>query len=452
MNSMRARLLIILLATTGAVWLSAAGWIYFSTRAHVEQVLDARLREAARMVSSMVTDDRVQLASAADAVSVPEFARHPGEVYTRQLSCQIWSMSGQLVGRSESAPGARLADGGDGFSLKDIDGQTWRVFTEPNPERGVQVMVGDNMHMRDALVNDVMMGTLLPMTLFLPVGALVIWLSVRRGLRPLDEMAAALSSRHESDLQPVGLDDLPGELRPVLRAVNGLLGRVGSAREREKSFTAFAAHELKTPLAGLKTQAQIALASPDHETRTHALSQIAGGVDRSARMVRQLLDLAAADSGEPDAGQSNAAIAQIVAEALASVESLRSRRKATIRLEGDQGGALAANPMLAATALRNVLENALIHSPEGGVIDVAVRLGAGHVAVVVCDAGPGMSEADLARAGERFFRGRAASGEGSGLGLAIVEAVMKRAGGAMQIANRDGGGLEVTLTFPARQA
>lgn len=447
MNSMRARLLLILLLTTGAVWLSAAVWIYWSTQARVEQVLDARLREAARMVDSLITDNRIEIAMAAGAIKDLDVEKMTDEPYSHQLSCQIWSLAGTLVGRSEAAPRERLASSDDGFSQTTIDGETWRVYTVLNSDRGVQVMVGDNLQVRQSLVNDVMTGTLLPMTLVLPIAGLLIWLSVQRGMRPLDRMAGLLGQRHADDLRPVDLPDAPGELRPALDAINGLFGRVAGAREREKSFTAFAAHELKTPLAGLKTQAQIALASDDPGIRRHALEQIAGGVDRSSRLVRQLLDLAAADAREERETISSADPAAIVHDGVQSVESLAARRGVTIDVHGAQDGIVACDRALATTALRNILENGVLHAPAGGTVQVVISSSAQAICFEVADAGPGMTDADLAHARERFYRGASPDGAGSGLGLAIVDTIMRRVGGRLTLANEEGGGFRATLHF-----
>lgn len=447
MNSMRARLLLILLLTTGAVWLSAAAWIYWSTQARVEQVLDARLREAARMVDSLITDNRIEIATAASAVEGLDVERMTDEPYSHQLSCQIWSLAGTLVGRSEAAPRERLASSDDGFSQTTIEGQTWRVYTVLNSDRGVQVMVGDNLQVRRSLVNDVMTGTLLPMTLVLPIAGLLIWLSVQRGMRPLDRMAGLLGQRHADDLRPVDLPDAPGELRPALDAINGLFGRVAGAREREKSFTAFAAHELKTPLAGLKTQAQIALASDDPGIRRHALEQIAGGVDRSSRLVRQLLDLAAADANEERDMAAPTDIATVVHDAVQSVETLARRRNVDLEVQGPQVGDVASDRALATTAFRNIVENGVLHSPVGGTLRIVISSSGQEIRFDVIDAGPGMTEDDLAHARERFWRGTSRDGAGSGLGLAIVDTIMRRVGGRLTLANEEGGGFRATLHF-----
>lgn len=451
MKSMRANLLLILFITTGAAWLSAAAWIYFSTQSQVEQVLDARLREAARMVDSLLTDERIEIASAAHSLGDAGIERDwDADDYTRQLSCQIWSLSGEMVGRSEAAPTQRLAHDGDGFSQTMIDGETWRVYTVLNPERGVQVMVGDKLKIRQSLVNGVMMGTLLPMTLMLPIGGLLIWLAVRGGLAPLDRMAMALAARRADDLRPVGDEAGPSELRPMLAALNDLFARVESAREREKSFTAFAAHELKTPLAGVKTQAQIALSSTDDEVKARALAQIAGGVDRSSRLVSQLLDLAAADASEGDHPSRPADLDRVLEEAKRAVAPLGQRRGAAFIVTGERGASVACGEALATTALKNVLENALLHSPEGGKISIVTEREDQLVSITVADDGPGMGADDIVHATERFFRGQGPQSSGTGLGLAIVETVAKRAGGTLSIANRDEtGGLIVRLTFPA---
>ena len=202
MRSMRARLLLILLLTTGAVWLSAAAWIYSGApRRASSRCWTPGCARPRRMVDSLITDHRIEIATAAGAIEGLDVETMTDEPYSRQLSCQIWSLAGTLVGRSEAAPRQRLASATMASRRPTIDGETWRVYTVLNAERGVQVMVGDNLQVRRSLVNDVMTGTLLPMTLVLPIAGLLIWLSVRAGLRPLDRMAGLLARRHADDLR-----------------------------------------------------------------------------------------------------------------------------------------------------------------------------------------------------------------------------------------------------------
>lgn len=451
MTSIRSRLITILIGTTGLVWLLAAIWIYQGTRSEVEHVLDARLTEAARMVNSLLTDQRIELAMTqgeGGASAVPGFVEHS---YERQLSCQIWSLNGKLVGRSENAPEAKLSLAGEGFSETTINGETWRVYTVENAGLGVRVMVGDSVHIRDRLVGDVVKGLVLPGVLILPILAGMIWLSVRRGLSPLNMMADTLSKRAANDLRELPATGLPKEIAPAVNALNGLFRRVDEARERERSFTAFAAHELKTPLAGLKTQAQIALGSSDRQVHANALRQISAGVDRTARLVKQLLDLTSLEASDAEPVLVPVDVEALVDGTVGELGLLAGQRSIKVEMEG-VGREVMAESHFLALAVRNLLENAINHSPEGGV--VTCRIGQSEKALTVCieDDGPGVSEPELSRVTEKFFRGRNKSSTGSGLGLAIAEIAMARIGGEIQFQNRQPHGFGATLVMPFEKA
>lgn len=448
--SIRSRLTMILAITTGAVWLFAVVWIYASTQVQVEKVLDARLIEAAKMVSSLIADHRVDVASAANVPDEPsgnfEIA---AEEYHHQLSCQIWSLEGTMVGRSQSAPATRLSEHESGFADSRIDGEQWRVYAVTNPDLGVRVLVGDNLNVRDKLVNDVVKGLILPASAVLPVMALMIWASVGRGLSPLNRMAESLSSREATDLHPLPETPSPAEIRPVATALNGLFRRVAEARERERNFTAFAAHELKTPLAGLKTHAQIAAAAPDETTRKAALAQISKGIDRTGRLVRQLLAMASAESDNEEEERRPVAFGEIVEGVASDLEGLCRTRDVKLELFGtDIRRELEKGRGLATLALRNVIENAIQYSPQGGTVACTVREEPDGLSAAVADRGPGLSEAEIAHVTERFYRGARPAGAGSGLGLSITETAVNRLGGTLAIRNRSQGGLEVTIAFP----
>lgn len=450
MRSMRTRLFAILTLITGLVWLSAVAWIFFSTGAQLERVLDARLMEAARMVNSMVTRRAL---GAGEGTVAPQLEMETHEAYNRQLSCQIWSLEGALLSQSEGAPELRLSEQAEGFSNTVINGETWRVYTVNNPQAGVRVMVGDRVYFRDHLVNSVIFGVLLPALLILPVLAGLIWLSVGRGLTPLSRIARELSMRPASDLHPIEADGAASELQPVVKALDALFRRVSDARERERDFIAFAAHELRTPMSGLKTQAQVALASGDPAVRQKALSQIVVGVDRTGRLVRQLLDIASLEAG----GEPLAAEAFNVGRAVQSVaDELVSQHAG-----GD--AAIFVDPGLSAysftlpaelfrLAVRNLLENAVHHSPPGGRVFCRIAEDGGEAILRIEDEGPGIPAEELSRVTERFFRGRFRSAAGSGLGLSIVETALEHAGARLDMSNRQEGGLSAGIAIPADKA
>jgi two-component system sensor histidine kinase QseC len=438
MNSLRRRLFLILLAATGAIWLCAVAWIYLSSRSELEHVLDARLQEAARMVHSLVAGGNI--AAAAQASSLPESG------YERQLSCQIWSLDGRLVARSGGAPEEALAGPAEGFSEREVNGEPWRVYTILDADKGVRVMVGDRIGLRDRLVRDLVAGLLGPVVLIVPLLGLLIWVSVGRGLSPLNTVAGDIAARDAEDMRAVSPTDAPVEIRPLLEALNGLFGKVEVARQHEREVTAFAAHELRTPLAGLKTQAQIALAADDNATRDGALRQILVSVDRATRLVRQLLVLAKLDA-EPASPTDEAADAGALLREI--IHQAPARAGVTVQLDPALNGLLLkGNREGLHLTLRNLHENAVEH-----------MAGEGHIAwrrtpdgLCVEDEGPGIPPEELPRVTERFFRGRHRSASGSGLGLAIANLAASRAGARLRLENRtERRGLRAHVAWPSNK-
>lgn len=426
MMSIRTRLFAILALVTALVWGGAVVWVEVQTRNEVQRVLDRRLMESARMVSSMM-----QPGSLSPVVNEEGGGRLAA--YDQQLACQIWSMQGELIARSRSAPSAMLASGADGFSERVINGERWRVYTVHVPEGGYRVMVGDNLAVREHLVGSVVTGLLGPAVLGLLALGVLIWWSVGAGLQPIQQMTQALASRRADDLTPV--DVAPGgkDLQPFVSALNDLIARVSEARRRETEFTAAAAHELRTPLAGLRVQAQIAANATDEGVRKHALEQIQTSVDRTARLVTGLLALAREDEAAIEADDRR----------WIDLHTLFAN-DADARLETtDQAFRVYVQPDRFETAVANLLANA--QAMASSRIRVAVEGQGNDAILVVEDDGPGVSTADLERLGRRFFRTSDAPVGGSGLGLSIVLSTMKAHGGAVRFTPSALGGLRVEL-------
>ena len=449
MNSIRKRLFLILLAATGVLWLSAVLWIQHSTRTEVGLVLDRRLQESAQMVASLIArSGGIVDKEAASLVHAPALPGDTPHDIARQLICQVWGIDGVMKSGSDGAPAARLSEGHSGFSERAVDGTVWRVYTHVDARSGLRVMVGDARTVREDLVGGVVLGLLAPTALILPLLATAIWLAVGRGLAPLDRMAQALSTRSATDLHPLDTHGTLRELQPMVTALNGLFRRVEGLRERERSFTAFAAHELKTPLAGLKTQAQIAAIAPDAPTRARALDQISRGVDRTDRMVRQLLDMTAAENAVDAMEGPVQDGARLLADVGDGLASLARARRVRLDLRATPGDWRTTQAALVAPALRNLLENAILASPEGAVVEAVLERIHDTVRFRILDRGPGIAESDRPHVTERFYRG-ATGKPGSGLGLAIVAAVTRRMGGELHLSRREGGGEQADLVLPA---
>jgi len=451
--SMRLRLFLILILATGTVWASAVLWTRARTEAHVERVLDARLSEAARMVASLIADNSIDLGAAAEVVdgggTQPAYA--PAADYEHRLSCQIWSVEGGLLGQSEGAPDGRLSSGPSGFSTSEVDGQAWRVYTAEDRDLGIRVMVADTMEMRENLVGSIITALVLPAGLVLPALVGMIWISLGRGLAPLDRVARVLSSRSASDLTPLPDEPAASEVRPLIEGLNGLMTRVASARESERTFTAFAAHEIKTPLSGLKTQAQVAALSSDPATKDRALAQIQKAVDRTDRMVRQLLDMAAVEADGSGGDEAPARVTELLDGVVEDLTSLARVKGVALYTDLKEICVLqCSRPLLLGIAVRNLLENALAAAPHCSEVTLIMQpIEEGrNCAIRVRDHGPGIPADELAQVTRRFVRGRQAKGAGSGLGLAIVDLAMERLGGRLTLTPAEGGGLMAELVLP----
>lgn len=424
MMSIRWRLFAILLLATGLIWLSAVVWLQYSAKAQIERVLDSRLAEAGQMVSSLLADRGLAEAVSEDSegsLSLPNFRMVEGG-FERQLHCQVWSLRGTLLGQSGAGPAERLGASEPGFSMTQMNGERWRVYTVINEDLGVEIVVGESLAMRENLVADVRAGLLWPIVIIAPLLAFAIWLSVGRGLLPLRHFAADLATRRDNNLSPVVTAPLPPEMRPVGAALNGLLARLDGARSRERDFIAYAAHELKTPMAGIKTQAQVAKAAPSGAVQSNALDRLTGAVDRTTRLVNQLLDLARIEDDEAQSVPTEA-LEAIAQQVVTGLQDLATARNLVLRIE-TAGTRAKADPIHLGLALRNVVENALNAAASG--TDVVITLS--DIGLEVHDTGPGIDAADLPYVTQRFFTGATSRHKGSGLGLALSAAAVNQIG------------------------
>lgn len=436
MTSLRRRLFVLLLAATGVIWLCAIGWIYLSSRSQLEHVLNTRLQEAARMIHSLVASGNISAAAVTGRVE---------EIgYARQLSCQVWSLDGRLVARSSGAPDQSLAQKEEGFADREVGDERWRIYTIVDENKGVRVAVGDRIGLRDRLIRDLVTGLVAPALLIAPLLGILIWVSLGRGLRPLNTIASEIAGRDGEDMRAIALDDTPSEARPLLSALNGLFGKVEAGRRLEREITAFAAHELRTPLAGLKTQVQIALAATDPAIRETALRQVLVSVDRTSRLARQLLALAKleAKSGTPPVETTNAGevLREVVAACAAPSGFVIEIDPALdqLNVKGDRESLH--------LILRNLHENALAHCRAPARVLWSAQTGKNGL--VVLDEGPGIPDEEMPLVTQRFYRGRTRSSSGTGLGLTIAELAAARIGARLSLTNRsDRPGLLCRLTW-----
>lgn len=445
MNSMSARLFGLLLVATGLVWLSGMAWIYSGSRQELERVLDARLEEASRMVSSLIESADVKVSSSIAGVRMKPAATIANQVGTNfELACQIWSIDGQLVGRSGHAPLTQMTAVSSGFSNHEIGGTRWRVYAHEDRVRGIRVLVGDSISHRERLVRGLIGGLAVPGAIAIVLLSGLIWVAIREGLAPLHRLTHALDGRGPDELAPIDIGRTPREIRPVVDALNGLLAKVVSAREHERSVTAYAAHELRTPLAGLRAQMQIALAASDAPTRDTALKNAMTSVDRTTRMTRQLLALAKIEAGGEEEHQE---WIQVSDRLRAIFDELRTKEKqvATTMDDALSSVRININPDAFHLAARNLVENAIQHSPPGGIIHWSLFEEGDAFAIALDDHGSGVPDDELALITQKFYRGRNKTDIGSGLGLSIAKTALEKDGVSLRIEKRSLAGLRACI-------
>ncbi len=442
MTSLRLRLFILIAAATALVWSAAAVWTVLGARSDIEDVLDHRLQEAAHMVAALGY-------SGSDPTEPGGAERPVNGPYERQLTCQIWSLSGDLIRRSGSAPDAPLSAGVPGFSERTIDGIRWRVYTYVDPDSGLRVMVGDTLAVRHQLVTGLLAGLLVPAAAGLAVLAVLLWLGVSKGLAPVRRVATAIAARDPGDFQPLDETPVPAELSPLTQAIDGLFERMTRLRASERQFLASAAHEMQTPLAGLKTHADIALRSRDPETRMRSLARISMSVDRTTRLVRQLLDLARQDSAARPVtgGQTRLRTAFEMVEH--ELESLLAKHDIKLRLDDPPPGlVLPIGDDALLMALQNLVENAVIHGPAAADVIVGAIRSGNASGFYVEDRGTGLTADEAQACIQPFIRGKRTNGPGSGLGLTIARAALANAGMALRFEQLQPAGFRITA-FPA---
>lgn len=376
----------------------------------------------------------------------------PGE---GALVVQVWDRNGVQVFLSQ--PQHTLPRHAQpGFDTIATSAGEWRVFS--TFADGQVVQVAQPMRVRRELAASMALRTIVPLLAVVPFLAALGWFGIARGLRPLERVATAVAKRSPRALEPIAETALPTEVRPLVHALNGLLGRLDRALGSQRAFIADAAHELRTPLTAVHLQAQLAERAQTDVERNRALAELRTGVARAAHLVEQLLTLAREEPGVSERPFAPVNLAELARHVVAECAPIAGARRVDLGLV--QGDEAAAAPIVNGDAaglrmlLANLVDNAVRYVPEGGQVDIAVRRDGGEVVLEVRDDGPGIPVAERARVFDRFYRvprPGAADAPGSGLGLAIARRVAERHDAAITlapgIAGPAGEGLTVTVRF-----
>ncbi|WP_322014798.1 ATP-binding protein [Paraburkholderia sp. J12] len=461
-HSIRYRLGLMVLSCVAVVWVVALYSCFRHASREVQEWEDARLIEYAGFIARLDQPDLTQFAASPIEAPIelgrPRHHRHPdpdSDLLPRDIFFEVLDAAG--VARVSNLPRDASAltawDGARAWPRPaDIDGTAWRVYELHDEKSGQIVRVMETANTRSDLATGTAWQIVWPLLAALPVLAVLLWYAIGRSLVPLRTLSATIRARDADSLEPLGIAGVPTEVRTLVDAIDRLLSQLRQSIVRERAFTSDAAHELKTPLAAIKVQAQVALSATDADVQQLAMQRVVQGVDRSARLAEQLLLLARLDEYER--------IPSIAATTRELVEEAVARHGASARDKGialscrlESARAIQADPVLIGILLDNLIDNAIKYGSAQGHVEVAIFDRSAKQCIAVRDDGPGVAEIEHGRLTDRFYRVAGVQSPGSGLGLSIVERIARYFNGVVEFGpGLDGRGLAVSVAFPALEA
>ncbi len=444
--SLRRNLLAVLLGLTLALWVGSAAIVYVEARRESQELFDQSLIETGHLLLSLVEKD-VREHGLTGPIDLP-LRGHPNPHH--YLLFKVRDAQQRVLYRNDAASDISLSRSApDGLSWTTIAGQRWRLYSLWDQPRSLQLLVAEPTSHRDDISRGFFYRIALFGLLLVALATAAIWWSIHRVFRVLQASADEVSARTPHDLADVRLHGAPAELHPLLLEINRLFGRVRHSRDNEQRFTADAAHELRTPLAAIKTNLQVLQRARSADEREEFIGALGASVERATRLVNQLLALARLDPQAP-AGAALAAgdLAPLLAGQHAQWQALAAPYQLSLTVAAATAPcALDADSLQ--ILLRNLVDNALRYTPAPGAVVVSCGVEEGRSVLRVADTGPGIAEEMHARVFERFVRLGGAQLPGSGLGLSIVRRIAERHGAQIVLgAGLQGRGLAVTVIFP----
>ena len=468
--SLRRRLLVTTLGSSIVCWLISLAVIVSVAWHETSEVFDDALEEGARLTTQLGASLQRDGNLSDDEVSV-DHARH-----RVRLAYQLISDDGRILRRAERAPKQPFVakpDEDEDFYNAWVDGKLWRVHVRRAEDQGFSVQIGQRWDDRSELLSEMAENLVWPALGLLVLLGLLNWFAIRRLLQPLERIAQHIQTKSPDDLSPVPDAGQARELRSIILSLNAVFGRLGEAMHAERRFTADAAHELRTPLAALRMKIQLmqrmhgkaagagaAIGAADGlaSTQTQAALQVLrDDVDRTTSLVENLLALARLDPQQPQTLDRQDVDMQALVDEVVQACGPAVRAKAmvletavlqtTVHMPAIRG-----NRPLLASALRNLVDNAVRYGASGGRVRIEVDMLAQRLRIAVRDDGPGVSQADRARLTQRFFRVLGSGETGSGLGLSIVARIVALHGGELSFGDGlDGRGLSVRMDLDMNQ-
>lgn len=452
-GSISRRLLLTLIGGVSLLWLVAGLFTYHLTRQQVNHLYDQDMVDFGQAALSLV-----DIADSIDAEPTP-----PGDILSRSrkaieglplihreatLGYSIWYLGEPLLTTSNPPP--RLDRQPMGFSDLEQDGVNYRVLQIESPGADeIRIWVFEDLHYRSKTLHLLLFSALFPLLLALPLFGVLVWFGVRQGLAPLRGLIEQVHQRSAHSLHPLALSRAPVEVHSLVNELNLLLERLNSAIEAERRLTSDAAHEIRTPLASLRTHAQVALRSSDPAAHAHGLKQVSRSVERISALMEQILLLARLDADELHEIFRPVDLGLLAEDTIADLAPQAIDKHIELTLDSQHANLLGVEAWLG-VMLTNLVGNALRYTPEGGRVAVTLETSDHQVTLWVRDNGPGVAPAEQAAIFTRFYRSpNVASSHGSGLGLPIVKRIVEIHHGRISLhEGLEGAGLGVCVELP----
>lgn len=379
-----------------------------------------------------------------------DYLRTTQPITRQKFLFQVWDNHDELLMSSTNQPHVTLKDSPIGFSDKAIKGDHWRIYAAYDQQIGVKIIVAEQYNLRRELADDIARSNANILLITYPVYGLLVWFIVTLALRSITRVTTEISNRASTFLEPVQLTEIPVEIKPLVAELNQLFIRLKLAFERNKRFAADAAHELRTPLAALKTHAQVALKSDNEIDRNKALQKVIESVDRSSHVVAQLLTLSRLGEEETLTDMKPLDLHKLATEIIAYLAPHALEKNIDIELAPPPRETIVfGNDTAIGILIRNVVDNAIRYTPANGQVNIEIVDTQTDIIFRVTDTGTGIPVELRERVFERFYRILGTKASGSGLGLAIVSQITALHHAAIHLSTPPNGiGLQFDVAFP----
>jgi signal transduction histidine kinase len=442
--SLRERLLRAILIPL-AVCLFGIGFLsFYASTDDIEALDDAQLLSHAKIIRSLMDHELHEDEPSELNLLIKETTLDYR--YEKNLAYRVW-FKGKLILHSPSSANFPDAPGPDGFSTRAVQNTPWRFYTQYDNDLNVITEVSELVSLRREQGYELLLSLFAPQLLLFPAIIILVSIGIKIGLTPIQRLADQVRARSAQDLTPVGSDVIPAEVSPFINAVNELMARLERVIANERSFTGNAAHELRTPLAAIKAQAQVAAMATTPDERAILLRDLASGVDRATHLVDQMLELARLDETSPIEKPYD--ISATTAETVLQQRNAAQTAGVQIKSHITPGLIAQGHREAASVLVKNLIENAIKYTPAKGEINISLAAENNVIALTVADTGVGISTPDKQAALERFVRFNKGEQPGAGLGLAIVQRAVELHHGQLTLSDPpNGSGLVVRVTLP----